>query len=84
MSPAEQEKLFAVLKAAHPDFPDRFISGYVHGAADEAERKHPKGEFKSSAKVLDLYAVGYLTGFAVHRGPDAQLEPWFSLTWKIE
>lgn len=73
----EQEQLFAALKEAHPAWTPRFTSGYVHGVNDESCRTRPKSSFVREAAVLDHYALGYLTGFALHRGVDAELEPWF-------
>jgi hypothetical protein len=31
------------------------------------------------AEALDDYGLGYLMGFAMRRGPDAEIEPWFGL-----
>ncbi len=72
LSQAEQEALFKQLKAAHPRWTDAFVSGYVHGVADESFRGSPmlKGR-------VDPYGKGYLLGFALHFGEDAELASWF-------
>jgi hypothetical protein len=69
--------MFTDLRSAHPGWTLKFTSGYCHGAQDEAIRKKPLGVYLYGAKYLDHYALGYFTGFATHRGPDAELEPWF-------
>jgi len=79
MSPAEQEKLFGVLRIAHQKWSPRFCSGYVHGAQDEQFRTKPKRDQLLMAEALDDYGLGYLMGFAMRRGPDAEIEPWFGL-----
>lgn len=79
MTPLEREKMFRDLQAIHPQWPPRFISGYIHGVEDEDRHKHPAKTFQDSAHDLDHYALGYLVGFAMHRGPDAECEPWFHL-----
>jgi hypothetical protein len=79
LTPAEQEMMFKQLRALHPQWPDRFISGYVAGAQDEDRRSQPTSIQRQKALGLDHYALGYLTGFAVHRGVDAEAEPWFHL-----
>jgi hypothetical protein len=73
----EQEKMFASLKQAHPDWTDQFCSGYVAGVADEDHRPKPNSILTKRVGGLDHYALGYLTGFAMHRGEDCELEPWF-------
>jgi hypothetical protein len=77
MTPQEQNQLYLDLKAAHPGWSNRFLSGYVHGANDEPDKKRPSVSLTAQAHDLDHYALGYLTGFSVHRGPDAEMEPWF-------
>jgi hypothetical protein len=77
MLPDEAEQLFAAMKTAHPNWTPQYVSGYVHGAQDEGSRRQPKPTFITGAKHLDHYALGYLNGFATHRGPDAELEPRF-------
>lgn len=79
MTPQEQEAMFTQLKALHPRWPDRFISGYVAGAQDEDNRPQPSAIYRQTAMELDHYALGYLLGFAIHRGVDAEQEPWFHL-----
>ena len=74
MTPQESEKLFAVLQAAHPRWSAQFCSGFVHGARDEAEHKKPP---KLYVDRPDQYARGYLTGFALYRGSDAECQSWF-------
>lgn len=80
MSPAEQENLFAKLRSVHPKWTPRFTSGYVHGAKDERERAEPPPQF---AREHTEYAHGYLLGFAVHRGEDAEVEPWFATVGEL-
>lgn len=77
MTPPEQEKLFADLREMHPNWTARFCSGYVHGAQDETKQRKPRSGMLVDARHLDHYALGYLTGFAVHCGPDAEQESWF-------
>ena len=77
MTVAEQEALFKSLKEAHPKWTNKFCSGYVAGVVDEARHEQPENTFVKDADLLDPYALGYITGFAVHRGSDAELEPWF-------
>jgi hypothetical protein len=80
MTPADQDKLFKELRVLHRDWMNRFTSGYVHGVSDEGDFKAPRPDFIQQASPesrLDEYALGYLTGFAVHRGPDVEREPWF-------
>jgi hypothetical protein len=74
----EQEKLYASLKLHHPDWTDQFCSGYVSGVMDESIRTKPNPLFTKRRANLDHYALGYLTGFAVHRGSDVETEPWFN------
>jgi hypothetical protein len=75
MSPTEQEALFKTLQTIYPHWQPQFCSGYVHGAADEGRRKFPQPLFLDAE---DDYEIGYLLGFAIHRGVDAEVEPWFS------
>lgn len=79
MDAKEREILFHNLREVHPRWPVRFVSGYIHGLEDEDRHKRPARAFLEGAQALDHYALGYLVSFAVHRGPDSELEPWFSL-----
>jgi hypothetical protein len=79
MNPQEQEQLFKKLQVLHPQWPNRFISGYVAGAQDEDRHAQPSAIQRQKAVELDHYALGYLVGFAMYRGPDAEAEPWFHL-----
>lgn len=78
MTAREQEELFKTLKVKHPGWTDRFASGYVAGVVAEGLREKPDRVQVDSAHLLDHYALGYLTGFAVHRGSDVEQEGWFS------
>jgi len=78
MTSKEQEALFKQLKEKHSGWTDRFTSGYVAGVVAEALRPNPDRIQVDSAHDLDHYALGYLTGFAVHRGSDVEQEGWFS------
>jgi len=80
MDPREQEKLFAKLRTAHPTWPLRFVSGYVHGARDESVRDRPPPVM---ARAGDEYALGYLTGFAMRRGEDAEHTGWFRFVSRV-
>ena len=77
MTADEQESLYASLKKAHPDWTDQFCSGYVSGVMDEETREKPNSIFTRRIGGLDHYALGYLVGFALHRGQDVEMEPWF-------
>ena len=77
MTPKEQEALYRDIHAVHPQWPPRFLSGYVHGAVDEENYRTPRSEMVHNAHDLDHYALGYLTGFAMRRGQDAETELWF-------
>jgi hypothetical protein len=77
MNPQDQEKLFLSLRAIHPQWGVRFCSGYVHGVRDEEKRRTPQVAYIQGAVQKELYSTGYLTGFAVRRGSDAEVEPWF-------
>jgi hypothetical protein len=79
MTGKEQEQLFTELRASHPEWAPKFCSGYVHGAVDELLRDKPKGTYIIDAGKKEQYALGYLVGFAVRRGTDCELEPWFSV-----
>ena len=74
MSPADQEKLFISLRGTHPTWSVQRLSGYVHGANDESRLGQPQRIMQNQQ---DEYALGYLTGFAVRRGEDAEYERWF-------
>jgi hypothetical protein len=78
MSPQEQEALFKSMKESHPQWHPQFISGYVDGAQDEDRRSEPNSVHVHQAHDLRIYSLGYLTGFAIHRGVDCEIEPWFS------
>ena len=78
MTALEQEALFKQLKQSHPGWTDRFTSGYVAGVVAEGLRASPERIQVDSAHLLDHYALGYLTGFAVHRGSDVEQEGWFN------
>ena len=78
MTSVQQEQLFKELKAKHPGWTDRFTSGYVAGVVAEGLREKPDRLQVDSAHLLDHYALGYLTGFAVHRGSDVEQESWFN------
>jgi hypothetical protein len=73
----DQETLFKNLKAAHPGWTPKFTSGYVHGASDEELRGMPARAMVLGAEDMDQYSLGYLTGFAMHRGTDVEIEKWF-------
>jgi hypothetical protein len=75
MTVVEQELLFASLRRDHPDWPVRLASGYVHGAHDEGLYDKPQVSTRHPRK--DEYRLGYLVGFAVRRGLDAESEKWF-------
>ena len=77
MTALEQETLFKQLKAKHAGWTDRFTSGYVAGVVAESLRFSPERIQVDEARELDHYALGYLTGFAVHRGSDVEQETWF-------
>jgi hypothetical protein len=77
MTAADREKFFRDLQTAHPAWTPKFCSGYVHGADDEVAREVPHAEYIRRIADLDHYALGYLTGFAVHRGADCEMEKWF-------
>jgi hypothetical protein len=79
MSPADQEKLFTEIGTVHPTWTPKFKSGYVHGANDETTRTRPVSRYvREATGYVDYeYALGYLAGFATHRGVDAEMEPWF-------
>ena len=74
MTHAEQEALFATLRATHTDWSTQFVSGYVAGVVDEGIKTRPSS---SLIHRRDQYAVGYLVGFAVHRGSDVEEAGWF-------
>ena len=78
MTSVEQEALFKQLKQSHPGWTDRFTSGYVAGVVAEGLREKPDRVQADAARLLDHYALGYLTGFAVHRGSDVEQESWFN------
>ena len=82
MTIQEQEELFAFLRATPPNWSLKLCSGYVHGCVDEGKLKAPRGSLRSS-KVHDDYALGYLAGFAVRRGEDAEREPWFDFIYHL-
>lgn len=84
MKSHEQEKYFAELKAKFPHWKPEFISGWVHGAVDETQRNQPESGYIRRAKKKDAYANGYLFAFALHRGVDAENEPWFEFVPRIE
>ena len=73
----EQEALFKQLKEKHPGWTDRFASGYVAGAVAEEIRNSPDRLQVDAAHLIDHYALGYLLGFAIHRGSDVEQESWF-------
>ena len=77
LSPQDQEAFFANLKAAHPGWSPRFISGYIHGMQDEGKYKQPRHTYVREAGDLAHYALGYLLGFAMHRGIDCETESWY-------
>jgi len=79
MTAREEEQLYLDLKSVHPTWTPPFISGYVHGSRDEPGRKGPKPIYVREARTKKPYALGYLLGFAVNRGPDAQAEAWFGM-----
>jgi hypothetical protein len=79
MSPLDQEKLFKQLRSIHPQWPILFLSGYIHGVNDEESRACPLDAQIQKASELDRYGLGYLLGFAMHRGIDAEMEPWYGL-----
>jgi len=81
MTPDYQEKLFTSLRNAHPAWSVRRVSGYVHGANDESRLDQPMRDMQ---KRRDEYALGYLIGFAVRRGEDAEHEKWFRLVGRIK
>jgi hypothetical protein len=83
MTVIEQEELFVSLKNSHPAWTDKFCSGYVAGVVDEATQSKPKAELARRRTELDHYALGYLTGFAMHRGQDAETEPWFGFVGNL-
>lgn len=72
MKPADQEKLFAVVKKHWPDWDNRTASGYVKGVVDglrldEPDRKQiapliEKGVMPSRRELE--YMVPYMQGFA--------------------
>jgi len=73
MNVQEQEKLFRKLRKEYAGWSSEFISGYVHGAQDESMFDRPHMD-----QTGDSYSTGYVVGFAVHRGIDATVEPWFA------
>lgn len=77
MTADEQEVLYASLKKHHPDWTDQFCSGYLSGVMDEEVRPRPNPVYSRRSVDLDHYTLGYLTGFALHRGQDCEMEPWF-------
>jgi hypothetical protein len=77
MNAKEQEQMFKDLRTAHPGWTKEFTSGYVHGVEDEGIRQKPAGSFIEGARQIDHYALGYLMGFAMHRGTDCEQEAWF-------
>ena len=78
MTARELEALFKQLKQTHPGWTDRFTSGYIAGVVAEGLREKPDRIQVDKAREIDHYALGYLTGFAVHRGSDVEQESWFS------
>jgi len=70
----EQEALFKSIREKHPRWTASFRSGYVHGASDAEWRKLPHPTWIGGR---DKYALGYLVGFAVCRGPDSTTATWF-------
>ena len=74
MTPKEQDELYQTMRATFPAWTFRFTSGYVHGRNDEPEQGQPDAVY---VEADDDYALGYKTGFAVARGADADIEPWF-------
>lgn len=79
MSPTDQDKLFVSLRKTHSKWSMMYCSGYVHGAKDEGVWRNPRKEFRlPTSGCHDDYTLGYLTGFAIHRGVDAETEPWFA------
>jgi hypothetical protein len=77
MTNVESERLYADLKRTHVGWTDKFTSGYVHGAADAEVRTRPQTIEVDRAAHLEHYALGYLTGFAMHSGSDVETEKWF-------
>lgn len=77
MTPTDAEQLFQQLRDAHPRWSVRFCSGYVHGARDETLLGKPASGYASGTTPYDL---GYITGFVIRRGVDAELERW---TWRL-
>jgi hypothetical protein len=83
MNPQEQKALYRKMQLANPQWPTRFLSGYVAGAQHETQYQQPVRFMQEQAHDLDHYALGYLVGFAMYRGPDAETEPWFHLVGLI-
>jgi hypothetical protein len=78
MTPSEQEALFIQLRRRFPDWSSTFTSGYVHGASDEGDRRQPRKGYLGAARRHDEYALGYIVGFAIRRGIDAEQERWLA------
>jgi hypothetical protein len=83
MTATEQESMFKLLQRVHPTWSTYFVSGYIHGVQDEGLRPKPQGLYIRDARRLDQYALGYLIGFALHRGTDAESEPWFGFVGEL-
>jgi hypothetical protein len=84
MTAKEQLVYFHELRERYPRWSGHFISGYVHGALDEGRRTDPESSYVARTRQADPYADGYLLGFAMHRGTDAEKESWFGAVARLE
>lgn len=84
MNEAAQERLFKRVKRHFRDWGKRKCSGYVHGIVDQDRGLDPSEDMIAWSGSGDLYALGYLYGYADAHGPDAAHEYWYPFLLEMD
>lgn len=80
MTETEQQRLFKRVRRRFRQWPKQKCSGYVHGVADHERGLDPSEDMIDPTQYTesgDIYAIGYMYGYADAHGLDVEYEHWY-------